>query len=324
MFKDAKKKLERTLVRWAYYFFSWLFRVLPYSVIKAISGGLLVVVYFILHRMRKAAMSTLGIAFGKEKSQAELKKICEDCFYNAGRGVIEVGAFMARPSLIKETFSFEGNSRENLEAALKEGKGVIGISAHFGNFPLMLLYLAQMGYPTNAIIRPSRDEIVEKDFQAARSRLGLKTVHSYPREACVSQSLKALRDKELLVVLLDQNTGSKSGVYVDFFGQKAGTATGPMIFAMRTGAPLLPIFTLRNGDTDTHTLVIEKHFYLEQKATDEETVQHNVQKLTNIIEGYIRKYPHEWGWMHRRWKSRPQTVVAKEQVGVDVAGSPQS
>jgi KDO2-lipid IV(A) lauroyltransferase len=319
MFKDTKKKFERTLVRWAYYFFSWLFGVLPYPAIKAISGGLLVVVYFVLQRMRKAAMNTLNIAFGKEKSQAELKKICKDCFYNAGRGVIELGAFTARPALIKETFSFDGNSRENLDAALKEGHGVVGISAHFGNFPMMLLYLAQMGYATNAIIRPSRDEIIEKDFQASRSRLGLKTVHSYPREACVTQSLKALRDKELLVVLLDQNTGSKSGVYVDFFGQKAGTATGPIIFAMRTGAPLLPIFTLRQGDSDKHMLVIEKHFYLEQKATDEETIQYNVQKLTNIIEGYIRKYPHEWGWMHRRWKSRPKSAPAEEQANIHVA-----
>ncbi len=314
MATDTKKKIERTLVRWAFYLFSWLFRVLPYAAIKAMTGGLLAVTYFLLQRMRKSAMSTLSIAFGKEKPQAELEKICKDCFYNAGRGAIEIGAFTARPNLIKETFSFEGDSRANLDAAFKEGRGVIGISAHFGNFPMMLLFLAQMGYPTNAIIRPSRDEIIEKDFQASRSRLGLKTVHSYPREACVAQSLKALRDKELLVVLLDQNTGSKSGVYVDFFGQKAGTATGPIIFAMRTGAPLLPIFTLRQGDSDKHTVVIEKHFYLEQKASDEETIQYNVQKLTNIIEGYIRKYPHEWGWMHRRWKSRPKSVVAEEQV----------
>jgi len=318
MFKDVKKKIERTLVRWAFYFFSWLFRTLPYPVLKTITGGLLATVYFVLRRMRRAAMNTLAIAFGKEKSRGELEKICKDCFYNAGRGAIEIGAFTARPALIKETCSFEGNSRENLDAALKEGRGVIGISAHFGNFPLMLLFLAQMGYPTNAIIRPNRDEIVEKGFQASRSRLGLKTVHSYPREVCVAQSLKALRDKELLVVLLDQNTGSKSGVYVDFFGQKAGTATGPIIFAMRTGAPLLPIFTLRQGDSDIHTLVIEKHFYLEQKATDEETIQYNVQKLTNIIEGYIRKYPTEWGWMHRRWKSRPQSVGASQEERISV------
>jgi len=315
MLKDVKKNIERALVRWLFYFFSWLFKVLPYAAIKAMTGGLLKAGYLLLGRMRKTAMNTLAIAFGQEKSREELEKICKDCFYNSGRGVIELGVFMVRPAMIKGTFSFEGRSRENLDAALKEGHGVIGISAHFGNFPLMLLYLAQMGYPTNAIIRPSRDAIIEKDFQASRSRLGLKTVHSYPREACVAQSLKALRDKELLVVLMDQNTGSKSGVYVDFFGQKAGTPTGPIIFAMRTGAPLLPIFTLRDGESDNHKLVIEPHFYLEQKATDEETIQHNVQKLTNIIEGYIHKYPREWGWMHRRWKSRPPSASSLEQAG---------
>jgi KDO2-lipid IV(A) lauroyltransferase len=314
MLKDLKKKLERVLARWAFYFFSWLFRVLPYTAIKAMTGGLLATAYFVLRRMRKTAMHTLSIAFGQEKSPAQLEKICKECFYNAGRGAIELGAFTERPSLIKETFSFSGDSRKNLDAAFKEGCGVIGISAHFGNFPLMLLYLAQMGYPTNAIIRPSRDAIIEKDFQASRSRLGLKTVHSYPRETCVTQSLKVLRDKELLVVLLDQNTGSKSGVYVDFFGQKAGTATGPIIFAMRTGAPLLPIFTLRQQDSDYHALIIEPHFYLEQKATDEETIQYNVQKLTNIIEGYIRKYPREWSWMHRRWKSQPPGAGTPQQA----------
>jgi KDO2-lipid IV(A) lauroyltransferase len=148
--------------------------------------------------------------------------------------------------------------------------------------------------------------------------VGLKTVHSIPRDACVVQSLKVLRDKELLVVLLDQNSGSKTGVFVDFFGQKAGTATGPIIFAMRTGAPILPIFTLRQGSSDHHKVVIEKHFYLEEQATDEETIQHNVQKLTTIIEGYIRKYPTEWGWMHRRWKSRPKSADPAGQARVNV------
>ena len=139
MFKDAKKKFDRALVRWLYYFFTWLFKLLPYAAIKALTAFLLPIVYFILRRMRHSAMSTLAIAFGRDKSQEELKKICSDCFQNAGRGVVEVAAFMAHPELIKKSFSFDGNSRENLDAALKEGNGVIGISAHFGNFPLMLL-----------------------------------------------------------------------------------------------------------------------------------------------------------------------------------------
>lgn len=305
MQKENVKKFKRAAARWAYYFFTWLFKVLPYCVIRALTWVLLPLGYAILKGMRKSAMDTLTIAFGKEKSPEEIRQICKDCFDNAGHNAIELATFTARPHLIREKFRFDGNSRQLLDAALAEGKGVLGVSAHFGNFPLMLLYLAQMDYPTNAIIRPARDEIIEVDFQAARARLGLKTVHSYPRETCVRESIKALRDKELLVVLLDQNTGSKSGVYVDFFGQKAGTATGPIIFAMRTGSPILPVFTVRDGK-DSHKIIVEPHFYLEEKGTDEATVQYNVQKITDIIEGYIRKYPKEWGWMHRRWKSKPK------------------
>ncbi len=303
MNKDAVKKTKRTLARGAYHFFMFLFWVTPYPLIKAMSNGLISFAYKIVRRLRKNAMETLTLAFGTEKTREELEKICKDCFYNAGKGAIEMGAYTTRPAMILKNFRFEGNSRQYLEDALKEGKGVMAVSAHFGNFPLMLLYLAQAGFPTNAIIRPARDEAIEKHFQEARVRLKLKTIHSYPREACVRQSLKALRAKELLVVLLDQNTGSKSGVFVDFFGKKAGTSTGPIVFALRTGSPILPIFTVRDGE-DSHKIIIEPHFYLEEKATDEETLQWNVQKITNIIEKYIRLYPKEWAWMHRRFKSK--------------------
>lgn len=303
MNKDTVKKMKRALARWAYHLFMFIFWVTPYPIIKAISNGLIAFAYRILRRMRKVAMETLTIAFGHEKSREELEKICKDCFYNAGKCAIEMGAFTTRPKMILDNFRFDGDSQQNLENALKEGNGVMAVSAHFGNFPLMLLYLAQRGYPTNAIIRPARDEAIEKHFQDARDRLKLKTVHSYPREACVRQSLKALRAKELLVVLLDQNTGSKSGVYVDFFGKKAGTSTGPIVFALRTGSPILPIFAVRDGE-DSHKIIIEPHFYLEKKATDEETLQASVQQITNIIERYIRMYPKEWAWMHRRFKSK--------------------
>ncbi len=303
MNKDFIKKTKRALARWAYYFFLWFFSVIPYSMVKAMSNGLITIAFCIVKRMRKIAKESLTIAFGKEKSEAEIEEIIRKCFFNLGRSGIEMFVYTRKAKLITDNFSFSPGSRENLENALKDGKGVMAFSAHFGNFPLMLLYLAQCGFPTNAIIRPSRDEKIEESFEEARTRLGLKTIHSIPKEICVRKSLKALRNKELLVVLLDQNTGSKAGIYVDFFGQKAGTATGPMIFALRTGSPLIPMFTMRNGE-DSHQVVVEPHFYMEQKETDEATLQFNVQKVTTIIEGYIRKYPAEWGWMHRRWKSK--------------------
>ena len=304
MYKKTFKRCKRAAARWAYYFFYWFFSILPLKFIFMVSNGLISIAFPCLINMQKIATETLNIAFGKEKSEDEIKQILHDCFFNLGRGYIEMFCYVQRPHLILTKLSLTPGSRENLDRACQENKGVIGVSAHFGNFSLMLLFLSRLGYPIHTIIRPSRDEKIEKSFQSHRARMGFKTILSLPRYTCVRQSLTALRKKEIVAVLMDQSTDEKSGVFVDFFGQKAGTPTGAVIFAMRTGSPILPMFTVRNG-VDSHKIIIEPHFYLEIKDTEEETLQYNVQKITNIIEKYIRQYPKEWGWMNRRWKNKP-------------------
>ncbi len=309
MSKDKMKRFKRMLARQVYYFFIWYLTVMPYWVVRIMTNMFIFIAYGFLWRMKAHARESLTIAFGNEKSPAEIKKIFKRCFEGFGRGALELGYFCMHPHLLKQKAFFAPGSKELIDKALAEGKGVVLITAHFGNFPLMLLYMAQAGYPTNAIIRPSRDEKIEIDFQRVRSSMGLKTIHSYPRPACVRESLRVLRNNELLIIPTDQNTGSKSGVYVDFFGQKAGTPTGATIFALRTGAPIMPIFTVRDHD-DVSRIMVEPHFYVEKKATDAETIQYNTQRITTIIERYIRAYPHEWGWMHKRWKSRPNETPA--------------
>jgi len=304
MNKKIIKPVKRALARWAYYFFYWLFSLLPLKFIFMISNGLLSVTFPFLINMRKIAKETLTIALSKEKSEDEINQILRACFFNLGRGYIEMFCYIQRPQLILKKLHLSPGSLENLENAIKENKGVVGVSAHFGNFCLMLLYLSKLGFPLHTIIRPSRDEKIEKSFQAHRSRMNFKTILSFPRYSCVRQSLTALRAQEMVAVLMDQNTDEKAGVFVDFFGQKAGTPTGAVVFAMHTGSPILPMFTVRDGQ-DSHKIIIEPHFYLEIKSTDEETLQFNVQKITDIIEKYIRLYPTEWGWMNKRWKSKP-------------------
>ena len=93
--------------------------------------------------------------------------------------------------------------------------------------------------------------------------------------------------------------------HVDFFGQKAATATGPAVFAMRTGAAIIPMFILRQ-ENDQHKIVIEPPVPLEGREDEKETIAATMTKITNLIEQYIRCHPHEWAWMHRRWKSRPK------------------
>ena len=301
-FQDRLKIFKRDTARRGLFATNWLFNRLPYVVVRFLTAGFIAIGYVFVVKQKRVAKESLEIAFGKEKSVQEVKKISRKCFWNFGQGIIELIYFMGHPFLIKEKVTIEG--REHLDKALKEGKGVIAVSAHFGNFPVMLLYLAQLGYKTNAIIRKTRDETIEKFFLEQRSALGLNTVYSHPRTECVNTSIKVLRDNQLLFIPLDQNFGSSGGVFVDFFGQKAATATGPIIFAKRTGAPLLPMFIIR-GKGDTHKIIVEPPMSLDQLPDDDEMILTNTAKITAIIERYVRQYPEEWGWMHRRWKTQP-------------------
>ena len=304
-FNDRIKQFKRAVARHSLFTVSAFLTKLPYSVVKALTNGFIAVGFRLAIRQKRIAWETLNIALGKEKGPAEIKQIAKACFENVGKGMIELIYFMDHPHMIQEQAYFEG--KEHLDAAFQKGRGVIAISAHFGNFPLMLLRCAQEGYKTNAIIRSTRDEKVEEYFQAQRSKLGLNTIYSHPRKQCVDVSLKVLRNNEFLFIPLDQNFGSDGGVFVDFFGQKAATATGPVVFAMRTGAPLLPMFIVRQSD-DTHKILIDPPLALQQGRDDKETILMNTAAITQVIERYIRKYPQEWGWMHRRWKTKPPAV----------------
>lgn len=310
-FKDRTKKWKRDFARNALFVCSALFNALPYPMVRVVMRFFMLIGYPLVVAQRKMAMESLKIAFGNEKSDEEITRIAKTCFENIGQGMVELIYFMAHPKMILEKVTIEG--REHLDKARAAGNGVIAVSAHFGNFPLMLLHLAQSGYKTNAIIRPARDQEIEKYFFSLRSGLGLNTIYALPRKDCVDNSLRALRNNEILFIPLDQNFGSGGGVFVDFFGQKAATATGPVVFAKRTKAPILPMFVIRESG-DKYKIIIEPPLVLETRPDDEEETLANVAKITRLIEQYIRKYPHEWGWMHRRWKSKPAAAVAATGV----------
>ncbi|MDD5553221.1 MAG: lysophospholipid acyltransferase family protein, partial [Candidatus Omnitrophica bacterium] len=267
------------------------------SFARAVGGA----AFVFSRKHKKIALDSLAISFGKEKSRQEMEGIARECFTFLAKSAFELISLLDKPELIKEQVTFSG--RENLDAALSKGYGVILVSAHFGNFPLMLARIRLEGYKVSGIMRPMRDTRVENFFAKKRDRFGIKTIYSVPRRVCVEETLKTLRGNELIFIPLDQNFGT-GGVFVDFFGKKAATATGPVVLALRTKSSIIPAFIVRQKD-DTHRIIFEKAMELEEGKTGQDTVVINIQKLTGIIESYIRKYPAEWGWIHRRWKSRP-------------------
>lgn len=300
-FKEAKKRFQRGFARGALRCSSLIINMLPEKATTGFAAIIANLGYLFAVRHRRVALESLSIAFGQEKDPSEIAAIAKACFEIMAKGMVELLWISEHPDYIKKKARIVG--KEHLLNALKEGKGAIGVSAHFGNFPLLLVRLVQEGIKTSAIIRYSRDEKIEKYFQAKRQEFGLNTIYSTPRKTCVANSIKALRNNEFLFIPLDQNFGT-AGVFVDFFGRQAATATGPVIFAQRTGAPIVPMFIVREKD-DTHRIIIEPPMYIEEKENNAATIQHNIYRITRIIEKYIRQYPQEWGWIHRRWKSRP-------------------
>jgi len=299
--KNIRKNIGRFFGWFGLSLFSLIIKVMPGVWVYGFAKGIANLGYHIARRHREIALETLDIAFGNQKSAAEKDLIVRDCFTFLAKGALELLFLMDKPGILKERVCLVGE--ENLKSCLNKGKGVILVSAHFGNFPLLMARLSLGGYKVAGIMRTMRDEKVEKIFMEKRTRLGIKTIYSQPRKACVGESIRTLRNNELLFIPIDQNFGT-GGVFVKFFGKNAATATGPVVLARRTGASLIPCFIVREKD-DTHKIIFEPALELKDCSSDEETIHINIQKLTNIIESYICRYPAEWGWIHRRWKTKP-------------------
>ena len=299
--KKIKKSFSRFLGWLGLHICSLIVKVIPSSYLYRFAKMVSSLAYRFATKQKNIALNSLSIAFGQNKSQEELKDIVRDCFTFMAKSAVELMFLMDKPLLLKSRVSISG--KENLEKALSRNKGVILVSAHFGNFPLLLGRLALEGYKSAGIMRPMRDARVEKIFLKKRNKFGVKTIYSQPRKACVDNTIQALRNNELIFIPIDQNFGT-GGIFVNFFGKKAATAAGPVILSQRTDAALLPCFIVRQPG-DTHKIIFEPALDLEEGRDAQDTVLINIQKLTGIIEKYIRKYPAEWGWIHRRWKSRP-------------------
>jgi KDO2-lipid IV(A) lauroyltransferase len=301
-FREKVKGWGRAAGRYALFTARGLIRRMPLFVFVWFKRIFIAVGRPLINKKKKLAIENLRLAFGQEKSEEEIREIAQNCFDNFGIEMVDLLYFIDRPEKMKENVRIKG--KENLDAALKAGNGAILISAHFGNFIMLYLSMVQEGYPTNIIMRRTRDEEFERYISDFRDEHGLKTIYDLPPRKCVQDCIRALRGNELLFIMLDQHYGSAGRVYVDFFGRKSATATGPLVFANRTKSPILPAFIIREED-GRHTIMIDPPVELEQSGIEENSLVTGVAKLTKIIEEYVRRYPAQWGgWMHNRWKTK--------------------
>ncbi|MBL7132213.1 MAG: lysophospholipid acyltransferase family protein [Candidatus Omnitrophica bacterium] len=301
------KKTKRFVTRWigfiSFRLFAFISAKLPLTVSYFIGRIIGKLFNLPVTRYRKVALESLAIAF-PQKSINERRQIAKESIVMVIQGGLELLYFYRNTQRLTDV-RIEG--REYLDAALKSNKGVVGVTAHFGNFPLMLLKLAKEGYSVNTLLRPMRDPKAGDYVYNLCKGAGIGTIFSYPRREVVNGTISALRDNEIVLIQMDQNFGT-GGVWVDFFGRLAATPVGPIVFASRTEATILPIYIVREG-VGKHCIKILPPQPLEKTDNRDETILLSAIKITKIIESWIKAHPSQWAWIHRRWKSRPSEKV---------------
>ncbi|MCK9573223.1 MAG: lysophospholipid acyltransferase family protein [Candidatus Omnitrophica bacterium] len=310
------KELQKTLARRAGWFFLRIFTVVNGSFsLKwsyALGRRLGSFACAVIPQQRKISTDSLAIAF-PDMTLKERKKITRDFFVFMAQSGFELLYFLRHLDRMQGV-KIEG--RQNLDEALKAGTGIILVTAHMGNFPLMSLKLAREGYKINFVTRPMRDEKAGDYLFNLRENAGVKSIFSYPRKECISGILKALRNNEIVIMQMDQNFGS-GGVWVKFFGKLAATPVGPITLGMRTKAKLVPAYIYREG-LSRHCIKILPAEPIIEAENKDEAVLKNAAKFSRIIESWIKEYPEQWGWIHRRWKSQPPKDLAASQFKVEV------
>jgi len=263
---------------------------------------------------RKVATRNLVRAFGRERSGAEIDRILQQCYRNLVLGYSDMLTLFRNPSteLLGRTAV---RGQEHLEKALAAGKGVIGISAHYGAFPALGALMPALGRRFSFLYRRPKDARTAALFDDWLGRAGCGVIEDSPRHLAGIRCLKALGGGDIVCILIDQHF--PAGVQVPFFGHPARTGLGAAMLALRSGAPLLPL-KVRILPGDRYELAFEEP--VEGPAgRDREDLVAVMARLTARVEAWIREDPAQWFWVHRRWKE----LDAAEDAGFGSdAGSP--
>jgi KDO2-lipid IV(A) lauroyltransferase len=275
-------------------------RCLPRTFAVATGRGLGRLAYRFGGRLQRTGLRNLELAF-PDLSEPERARILRGCFLNLGRLLGEVSHFpRATPESLRALIECEG--LEHLEAARARGRGVILFTGHLGAWELSSFALSAFGYPMSFLVRRIDNPLVEQLIEKTRTRFGNRSID---KRAAARAMLRTLHKGEMLGILVDLNTQEHEGIFVDFFGIPASTTVGLATIALRTDAAVLPIFVPWDEQRQRFILRVDPPLQITPTGDAQQDVRQLTALFTSVIEKYVRRYPEQWLWIHKRWNTRP-------------------
>jgi Kdo2-lipid IVA lauroyltransferase/acyltransferase len=274
--------------------------ILPRPIARAIGITLGLTVYAVHGRLRQVGLRNLTLAF-PAMPDTERRRILRGEFISLGRQLAEVCLFprYTREN-VSEIVAYDGF--ENFEGAFARGKGVLFLTGHVGAWEVSAFAHSLQGHPLSIVMRSLDNPYVDRLIQSYRTMHGNRTVD---KDDFVRGLLSAMRAGETVGILMDTNMTPPQGVFVDFFGIPACTASGLARIALKTDAAVVPGFTVWDKKLGKYILRFEPAVELVRTNDNESDIVANTAKFTKVIEDFIRQYPDQWLWVHRRWKTRP-------------------
>lgn len=306
--KFSKKKFRRKLVLILLFPFLYItiliFRILPISWVRTFSTFVGKRFYSLADKSRKRALYNLEMVYGNKTTPEEREQMAQAVFIEEIKSFFDYMAY-SHVKDKKRFFSFiEVEGEEHLKAAYEQGKGVICLIPHLSSWEFAAITPPMLGYETSAASKSMKMQLLENMMVKFRASRGMKNI---TREGSYNKLVEVLKKGECLILMIDQDTKVK-GVFVDFFGKPAYTPLGVSRLALETGALVVPMVMTRKED-DNYRFIIYPELPVVDTGDMESDLLENTQHQTRIMEDMVRKYPTQWVWMHRRWKTTPESLA---------------
>lgn len=282
-------------------FATWmaLARIVPRAALRCAGAAAGQAGYLLDARHRGVALDNLRLAYGDALAPAEARRIARACWRHFGRVTLDSLSFIRMNGRsLQRIVRIEG--LEHVRAAYARGNGVLIFSGHFGHWELTALMQGYLDLPLALVARPLDNPGLEAMLARLRERSGNRVIH---KRNAVREMIRALRRGIGVAFMIDQDARG-DGVFAPFFGRPASTTPTLALLALRTGAPVVPVFCVP-GHGGTYRIVYEPEVRVEGTGDRGADVLRITTQCNEILERWVRRRPELWLWMHRRWKTRP-------------------